>query len=190
MKKVVIVSESEKRLHRCCFTGHRPEKLSVPESRVKYWLSCAIDQAIEDGYTTFITGMARGVDLWAGEIVLQRKQAKGKVTLVCAAPYPGFEKSWEPRWRERYALVASSADYRLAISTRYHPSCFQKRNQWMVNHAARVIAVYNGQPGGTRNTILYAESQGFSVSDMTKEYPGKTMFAGKEHLVELQANSE
>ena len=27
--------ENEKRLHRCCFTGHRPEKLSLPESEVK-----------------------------------------------------------------------------------------------------------------------------------------------------------
>ena len=26
----------------------------------------------------------------------------------------------------------------------------------MVNHSVRVIAVYNGQPSGTRNTIEYA----------------------------------
>jgi hypothetical protein len=26
----------------------------------------------------------------------------------------------------------------------------------MVDRSARVIAVYNGQPGGTRNTIAYA----------------------------------
>ena len=34
--------------------------------------------------------------------------------------------------------------------------CILKRNEWMVNHSARVIAVYNGQPGGTKNTIDYA----------------------------------
>ena len=26
----------------------------------------------------------------------------------------------------------------------------------MVSHSAKVIAVYNGRPGGTRNTIRYA----------------------------------
>ena len=27
---------------------------------------------------------------------------------------------------------------------------------WLVDHSSRVIAVYNGEPSGTRNTILYA----------------------------------
>lgn len=27
-------TEAEKRKHRCCFTGHRPEKLKAPESVV------------------------------------------------------------------------------------------------------------------------------------------------------------
>lgn len=30
----------------------------------------------------------------------------------------------------------------------------------MVNHSARVIAIYNGEPGGTRNTIEYAKQAG------------------------------
>ena len=28
-------TEEEKRLHRCCFTGHRPEKLNASEEEVK-----------------------------------------------------------------------------------------------------------------------------------------------------------
>ena len=39
----------------------------------------------------------------------------------------------------------------------YSKACFQIRNEWMVDRSARVIAVYNGEPGGTRNTIEYAE---------------------------------
>ena len=30
-----MASEEEKRLHRCCFSGHRPEKLDEPEEQVK-----------------------------------------------------------------------------------------------------------------------------------------------------------
>ena len=40
---------------------------------------------------------------------------------------------------------------------------YQIRNEWMVDHSARVIAVYNDEPGGTRNTIQYAEIQGVNV---------------------------
>lgn len=68
--------EEPKRLHRCCFTGHRPEKLGIPEKQVKEKLRKAIRQAIEDGFTTFISGMARGVDMWAAEIVLEERKKR------------------------------------------------------------------------------------------------------------------
>lgn len=56
-------SESELRIHRCCFTGHRPEKLHDPESVIIAGLEREIRAAIEDGFQTFISGMARGVDI-------------------------------------------------------------------------------------------------------------------------------
>ena len=62
--------ESEERTHRCCFTGHRPEKLDFPESEVNAKLQKEIRLAIADGINVFITGMAPGVDIWAAEIVL------------------------------------------------------------------------------------------------------------------------
>lgn len=33
----------------------------------------------------------------------------------------------------------------------------------MVDRASKVIAVYNGEPGGTRNTIRYAEKKAVPV---------------------------
>ena len=61
----------EPRPRRCCFTGHRPEKLTMAEKKIKAALEAQIQAAIEDGYQTFISGMARGTDLWAAEIVLR-----------------------------------------------------------------------------------------------------------------------
>ena len=37
---------------------------------------------------------------------------------------------------------------------------YQKRNEWMVDRSARIIAVYNGEPSGTGNTINYAKKVG------------------------------
>ena len=50
--------EQEKRLHRVCFTGHRPEKLRIPEKEVKQFLTTEIQKAINEGYITFLSGMA------------------------------------------------------------------------------------------------------------------------------------
>lgn len=57
-----MATEAEMRLHRCCFTGHRPEKLRRPEKEVRVDLECEIRKAVLDGLNVFITGMARGVD--------------------------------------------------------------------------------------------------------------------------------
>ena len=150
-------TENEMRRYRCCFTGHRPEKLGVTEEKTKMLLSSAVDDAIEGGISTFITGMARGFDLWPAEMVLQKKERYKQIHLICATPFPGFERSWQEKWRLLYTKVAREADPRVAISDRYYRGCFQKRNEWMVRHSMLVIAAYNGQPGGTRNTMDFAE---------------------------------
>ncbi len=157
------MTEQELRRHRCCFTGHRPERLGMPESVVISSLEEEIRTAIADGFQTFISGMARGVDLWAAEIVLDLRDKGAAVRLICASPYRGFESRWSLEWQERYRRVMERADLVRFICPRYSRDCFQRRNQWMVDHAARVIAVYNGQPSGTRNTIKYARRCEVSV---------------------------
>ena len=82
-----------KKLHRCCFTGHRPQKINLSEEEIKILLEKAIDNAIANGYVTFITGMASGSDIWAAEIVLERKKSNNNLHLICAVPYYGFEKN-------------------------------------------------------------------------------------------------
>ena len=157
------MTEAEKRLHRCCFTGHRPEKLTAPEWLVKQKLEREIRQAIADGLDVFITGMARGVDIWAAEIVLDLRDSGFPIRLMCASPFEGFERSWNETWQIRYRRIMSAANHTLFVCKGYSRSCFQIRNEWMVNHSARVIAVFNGKKGGTKNTIDYAHAENVSV---------------------------
>ena len=159
-----MASEAELRLHRCCFTGHRPEKLNTSEKEVKGALRKQINQAVYDGFTVFITGMARGVDLWAAEIVLELRKRNKDIKLICAIPHDGFEVRWSPSWQQLYRYVLTEADLTRVISKGYHTGVYQVRNEWLVNHSARVIAVFNGQPSGTKNTIDYAYRQGVPVA--------------------------
>ena len=157
------MSEAEKRKYRLCFTGHRPEKLHSDEATVCTVLSNAIDAAISDGYRTFITGMARGVDIWAAEIVLARKADNREIRLICALPHPDFEKRWSAHWQARYNAILQQADLVREICPAYSKASYQIRNEWMVDHSARVIAIYNGASGGTAKTIAYAEKHGVEV---------------------------
>jgi len=142
--------------HRCCFTGHRPEKLSAIEKEVKEKLKKAIKQAIEDGFTEFISGMAYGVDMWAAEIVLEEKENNKDIKLICTPPYDGFEKYMKYDEKECYINIMKKADIVKFVCDHYSPYCFQLRNCYMVDNSARVIAAYNGSKGGTQNTVKYA----------------------------------
>lgn len=150
------MDESEKRKRRVCFTGHRPEKLTIPNDIIKKRLLEEIITSINEGYRVFISGMARGTDIWAAEIILKIKTTNNDIKLICAIPYKGFESNWSTSWQLRYKDILSGADLIRYICPNYSKNCFQIRNQWMVDHSAKVIAVYNGTKGGTLNTIQYA----------------------------------
>ena len=127
---------NDKRQHRCCFTGHRPNKLDYSENEIKPLLETAIDNAISDGYVTFITGMAEGVDIWAAEIVLEKKKENKDLHLICAVPHPGFEKRRSQYETGRYKNIIKNADYVTTISDNYYRACYQKRNIWMVDRSS------------------------------------------------------
>ena len=87
----ICMTEAEKRAHRACFTGHRPEKLTCSEDTIKESLEREIRRAVAEGLNVFITGAARGVDIWAAQIVLRLRNKGYPVRLICACPYEGFE---------------------------------------------------------------------------------------------------
>lgn len=157
------MSEQELRLHRCCFTGHRPDKMDIGEKEVKPLLEKAIDDAIQDGYVTFITGMATGTDIWAGEIVLERKKHNKNIHLICALPHPGFESRRSLTEKMRFNKIIKNADLVKEINDHYFTACYQVRNEWMVDHSNLVIAVFNGQKSGTKNTVDYAKRKGINM---------------------------
>ena len=135
------------------------EKLFLVDEEIIKELEREIKAAIEKGYTTFISGMARGVDIWAAEIVLKLRKKNKELHLICASPYEGFETRWSQDWQKRYKKIIKKADYVKYVSPEYSPACFQIRNEYMVNHSNLLIAVYNGEAGGTRNTLNYAKNK-------------------------------
>ena len=147
----------------CTFTGHRPERLGEPEEKVIRFLEESIAKAMEEGYTDFITGMQRGVDLWAAEIVLRLKEEGKPVRHIAACPFQGVERSWPAEWQRKYHYVLKKSDEVHVISEQPGRKAFLERNEWMVDHASRLIAVYTGAPGGTYQTILYAEKKGLKL---------------------------
>lgn len=144
----------------CCFTGHRPEKLIITEEQMRERLESAVVQAVCDGFTTYLSGMAKGTDLVAAETVLRLRESDPRLKLVCAMPFEGFGHYWPDGWAERMRRVLENADGVHYVSKTYSPAVFQQRNRWMVDNSERVIAVFTGERGGTKNTLDYARRKG------------------------------
>ena len=157
----------------CCFTGHRPEKLpwgtdeSDPRcAALKRRLDDVIRTAYEEGMRHFICGMARGSDLYCAELVLALRQEKGDVVLEAAIPCLSQASGWPREDRARWQAILDACDLETVVQEQYTPGCMQRRNRYMVDHCALVIAVYDGTAGGTRQTLQYAMKKGVPFIDI------------------------
>jgi uncharacterized phage-like protein YoqJ len=149
------------------FTGHRPDKLGGYDEnnhiamRVKFKLCLQILQAIDDGYTHFISGGAIGVDQWAAWEVLNLRDDNNDIKLIIAKPFPSQDSKWPLYVRQDFQLLLKAADLVVNVSPDpYSASKMQIRNEWMVDHTKRIIAVWDGSPGGTGNCVNYINKKG------------------------------
>ncbi len=154
-----------------CFTGHRPKGLpwGYDETRdscieFKKVVTSIIENAILMGYTYFISGMALGVDMICAEIVLELKNKYNNIILECAIPCLNQEKRWTLVEQERYKTILSTADIVHYVSDKeYYDTCMNDRNKYMIDQCDTVIAVWNGKPSGTGNTIKIAKDAGKKI---------------------------
>ncbi|MBQ4612950.1 MAG: DUF1273 family protein [Clostridia bacterium] len=154
----------------CCFTGYRPHRFPFAQEglrpeHVQAALGRQIRRLYDEGYRTFITGMCVGVDLWAASEVLALQAEKGDVRLIAAVPFEGQESRWTLAQRRQYRRVLAAC---AEVHTLFTPeqanenaaACYRKRNEWMVDRADTVIAVYTPidaeRRSGTAATVRYA----------------------------------
>ncbi len=155
----------------CAFTGHRPKKFSwgYDEANVrcvalKKALTEQIAKLVDAGYTDFLSGMAEGTDTWAALAVLALKKENPALKLHCVLPFEGQADKWSASARELYFSILEQADSVVYISRAYSEGCMLRRNRYLVDHAACLLAVYNGEwRGGTAMTVRYARKMGRDI---------------------------
>ncbi len=154
---------------RCCaFTGHRSKKFpwgyDEADARcvaLKKALAEQVGKLVEAGYTDFLSGMAEGIDTWAALTVLSLKKENPALKLHCILPCEGQADQWSASARKLYSYILEQANSVVYVSREYSKDCMLKRNRYLVEHAACLLAVYNGeQRGGTAMTVRYAQKLG------------------------------
>lgn len=147
----------------CCFTGHRPEKLpwgldeEDPRCAIlRHSLDRELETLYHRGFRHFISGMAMGCDLYFAEAALKLKRTYPDLTVEGAVPCPTQADRWPEPSRRRWRDILDLCDLETVVQQHYDRFCMFRRDRYMVDRSAAVLAVFDGTPGGTQYTLNYA----------------------------------
>ncbi|MBQ8263378.1 MAG: DUF1273 family protein [Oscillospiraceae bacterium] len=160
----------------CSFTGHREGKLpwrgneNDPRCiRLKERIYDAVEAVYRSGIRHFICGMATGCDFYFCEAVIELRNTHPEITIEAAVPFAQQSKKWDETQRRRYERLITECDYQTVVQREYSSECYMRRNRYMVDSSAILIAAYNGRAGGTMSTLLYAIRNGLEVIQLPIE---------------------
>ena len=178
---------TEDRLTTVAFTGHRTYGGQAAAA-----LRATVGELYARGFRTFLCGMAMGFDLAAAEAVLACRDSQTAsvfspavdsvsaffpephsphmpmpgLRLVAVIPFRGQESRFPAVDRERFRRVLAAADHSVTLSPSYHAGCYAVRNNYLVEHAALLVAWYDGSPGGTHYTVRRALVRGLEFINL------------------------
>jgi len=165
-KETTLISKE----NTACFTGHRPKYLPwhYDESKqscidFKRDLKETLKGAINYGITHFISGLALGIDMICAETIIELKKEFKGITLEGAVPCPNQDARWNAESKKRYAKLLKNCDYVHIVCPEYTDDCMNIRNKYMVDKSSVVIAIWNGKPSGTGNTVRFAKENGCKI---------------------------
>ena len=156
-----------------CVTGYRPDKLygyKLSDPKYVKLKERFKELLIQNNCTEAITGMALGADMVFAIAVLELKKQGCNIKLHCAIPCRNHSCKWTKTYQDLYNYILNKADIiKLVTDEDYKPWLMQKRNEYMVDLADKVIAVWDGSKGGTYNCVKYAEKKGKEIIGILPE---------------------
>ena len=141
----------------CCFSGHRVLKKDFNVEK----LNEIVDKLINNGYRTFLVGMAWGFDLKVFEVLLTKKNKN--IDIIACVPCKEQNAYFKKDEKLKYDNYLKQADKVVYVSNEYFDGCMQKRNRYMVDNSSILVAYLYSNIGGTKNTVSYAEKKGINI---------------------------
>lgn len=144
----------------CAFTGNR----DITGYLNTEALEILIEGLIEEGVITFLSGMARGFDMIAAELIIKIRKEKPHIKLIACVPCPEQDKYFCIEDKNKYKSILEQCDEVRLISDHYFKGCMFLRDRYMVDNADCVIAYERKKTdGGTVYTMNYAKNQNKTI---------------------------
>ena len=159
----------------CAITSQRPTRFKFKYQeymtsckRLKKRLHDVFTELYRRGVRRFYVGGALGVDLWAGEILLEmrRQEEYQELEIVLVYPFPGHDERWDPKSQERLRHLKENCDQFVMGSKIVGAQGYRERTAYMVEHADCLVAVYDDEspgPSGVEVALQMAEARKLPV---------------------------
>lgn len=152
-------------------TGHRPDKLGgYTHATFDRLTALARDWLQEHRPDQVISGMALGWDQAVADAALDLH-----IPLIAAVPFHGFESRWPHAAQDRLNLLLDQATEVHIVHPFPGTIGLHRRNEWMVDRADKMLALWDGSWGGTFNCIRYAEKAGVPVENLWSRWEMREM---------------
>lgn len=159
------------RKYSVAFTGHRAMTYAAGDSAeaLRGRLDATLQELYARGARTFYSGMAEGFDLLAARAVLDLQHQYSDVQLIAAVPFRGHGRSFSAVVQRDYEQILRSANRVEVLAEEYSRECFLRRDDYMVERSATVVAWFDGRAGGTAYTVGRARSLGCEVINLYRD---------------------
>ena len=109
--------------------------------QIKKELTVIIDSLIKEGECEFLSGVRRGIEMLAAEIVLDKMEVYPNISLVCICPYEEQPTHWSEDHRERYFTIHQLCSKLIMLNRHYEIDCFQKLDNYLLDHCDTIISL-------------------------------------------------
>ena len=125
-----------------------------------------VERLCKKGVKRFMTGACAGVDIWAGEVILNLMRQGLALELYSVIPFKDQAIRWTLPQQKRYQALLSNSSKTILLSDKYYDGCYRARNYYLITHARYLIAVcgeLGGIRSGTQQTINMAMKNGNEI---------------------------
>lgn len=124
-------------------------------------------------------GMALGVDFWTCSLCTELG-----IPYVAVVPFKGAESKWSRQVQEQYNQLLRGASKVVYVSEPpYEPRKMLIRNEWLVEHADKVLVVWTGERSGTGH-VAYTAVKAGKPTIMLNPQDGSLSKIDEEHVNE------
>lgn len=140
-------------------TGYKAHELGIFDTKhigikyIKKVLKKRLISFIEDGLDWVLISGQLGVELWAGEVVVDLKKQYPHIKLAVLTPYLNQESNWNESNKALYEFVIGQADFVDSISKREYenPTQLKQKNEYLIKKSDGLLVLYDDEKPGSPN---------------------------------------